>query len=367
METLWKIRPNARWHDGEPVTSRDFVFALRLYRDDAIPSRDRLPERYMSRIEPRDETSFSIYWSQPYPWANQLALTQLEPLPEHILGRQYEAGDTDAFVKSSFWSSTAYIGSGPFRLTQWDPGAQMVFQAFPDFFLGRPGLDEIVVKVIGDSNTVVANVLSGTVDATLGTTLEQQGAATIREQWATNGGGTLAITPTNFRHLRFQNDAARNHQPALLELRVRRALFHAIDRERLIATVSNGTSGTSDIPFSPSDPVYEPAMQVITKYPYDPTRALALLQEAGWTRTSDGPLVNTAGERFVSDLRESQGPDTEAEGNIVISDLSKLGMEVKLELVPESRIRDLEYRATFPGMASGSLPVGGPRGLELGT
>src|SRR4051794_25651685 len=96
METLWKVRPNARWHDGEPVTSRDFVFALRLYRDDAIPSRDRLPERYMLGIEPRDDTSFTIYWSQPYPWANQLGLTQLEPLPEHLLGRLYEEGDKDA-------------------------------------------------------------------------------------------------------------------------------------------------------------------------------------------------------------------------------------------------------------------------------
>src|SRR5207248_433996 len=111
---------------------------------------------------------------------------------------------------------------------------------------------------------VVANVLSGTVDATLGSTLEQQGAATIRGQWA-NGGGTVHVTQTNFRHIRFQYDASRNRQPALLDVRVRRALYHGIDRETLAATVSDGSSGPAAVPLSPNDPLHEPALNAITR------------------------------------------------------------------------------------------------------
>jgi peptide/nickel transport system substrate-binding protein len=365
MRTVWNVRPGARWHDGEPVSSRDFAFALRVYHDPAIPSRDRLPERYMERIEPLDDRGFTIYWAQPYPWANELILHQLAPLPEHILGALYDASTADAFVAHPFWSSPAYVGNGPFRLVQWDPGSQMVFHASADYFLGRSPLDEVILRILADDSTLVASVLAGAIDATLGSTLDQQGGATIRRQWTQSGEGTVLITPTNFRHLRFQFDATKNRQPALLDVRVRRALSHAIDRETLAEVVSEGSSGATDIPLTPTDPVYAQAGQVITRYPYDPGRALALLEEAGWSRRADGALAGSSGVLAV-DLREGQGSDTEAEGAIIAADLGKIGIQVALELIPQSRIRDLEYRASFPGMASGSLPVGLPRALDFG-
>jgi peptide/nickel transport system substrate-binding protein len=366
MRTVWRIRPGARWHDGQPVSSRDFVFTLRVYHDNAVPSRDRLPERYMERIEPLDDGSFTIHWSQPYPWANELILHQLAPLPAHVLGALYDTASADAFLAHPFWASPAYVGNGPFRLVQWDPGSQMVFQAYADYFLGRPPLDEVILRIVADDGTLVASVLAGAIDATLGSTLDQQGGATVRQQWAQSGEGTVIITSTNFRHLRFQHDAAKNRQPALLDARVRRAIAHAIDRGTLAEVVSEGSSRATDIPLIPTDPLYTTAGQAIARYPYDPARALALLEEVGWTRRADGLLAGSSGG-FAVDLREGQGADTEAEGAIVAADLGKIGMQVAIELIPQSRIRDLEYRASFPGMASGSLPVGLPRALDFGS
>src|SRR5439155_24430961 len=103
-----------------------------------------------------------------------------------------------------FWSSTSYVGNGPFRLTQWDPGTQLVFQANPDYFLGRPALDEVIIRVIADDGTLVANVMAGAIDGTLGSTLDQKGGAEIRRQWEQTGAGTVILTATNFRHVRFQ-------------------------------------------------------------------------------------------------------------------------------------------------------------------
>jgi len=365
MRTTWRLNPTARWHDGAPVTSRDFVFTLGVYHDEAIPSRDRLPERYMDRIEPLDDRTFAIVWSQPYPWANELILHQLAPLPAHVLSGLYDAGP-DAFLASPFWASTAYVGNGPFKLVQWDPGSQMLFEAYADYFKGRPALDEILVRIIGDDSTLVANVLGGAIDATLGSTLDQQGGATIRKQWEQSGDGVVIITPTNFRHLRFQYDPQKNRQPALLDARVRRALAHAIDRDTLAEVVSEGSSRATEVPLTPADPLYAPATQAVAHNPYDPARSRQLLGNLGWSARADGVLAGPQDQPFTVDLREGQGADTEAEGAIVAADLGKVGVQVNLELIPQSRIRDLEYRASFPGMASGSLPVGLPRALDFG-
>src|SRR5581483_6154050 len=131
MRTLWSIRPSATWQDGQPITSSDFAFALRVFTDPGIPVRARTPESYMQRIEPLDDHTFAIDWSQPYPWANQLIIGPLEPLPQHLLAQLYEAGDPQAFLTSSYWSSGEYVGSGPYRLVQWDPGVDLVFDAAP--------------------------------------------------------------------------------------------------------------------------------------------------------------------------------------------------------------------------------------------
>src|SRR5207249_3964638 len=80
MATTWKIKANAKWHDGQPVTARDFAFAFRAYTDERLPFRDREPEQYMSSVQPMDDTTFVIQWKRPYPWANELIARQLEPL-----------------------------------------------------------------------------------------------------------------------------------------------------------------------------------------------------------------------------------------------------------------------------------------------
>src|SRR5207302_4198967 len=137
------------------------------------------PERFIDHVEPMDAKTFVIQWKEPYPWADELITRQFEALPEHVIGSLYDAGDREAFLNSSFWTSTSYVGNGPFKLVQWDPGAQPVYQAFDDYFMGRPKIDEITVRIIPDANKIVSNLLSGAIDGTLGITLGQQQASTV--------------------------------------------------------------------------------------------------------------------------------------------------------------------------------------------
>lgn len=365
MRTTWKIRPNARWHDGQPVSPRDFVFALRVYLDETMPIRDRSPEPFMDRVEPVDAHTFVIHWKQTYPWADELIARDLEPLPEHILGSLYIPGDPNPFLNHPFWSSPDYVGTGPYRLVRWDPGTQLIYRAFDDFFMGRPNIDEVVFRIIPDSNTFVANLLGGEVDASVGSSFGALAAATVKERWGETGEGKVVGTPVRWRHTQIQFNREYLGQPALLDRRVRRAIVHGIDRETLAQTVSVGLSGVAEIYLTPADPLYEQAQRVITKYPYDPNRALTLLQEAGWTRSGDR-LGNAAGERFTLDIRTTQGTDSESEASIMAADLTRLGMEMSLTVTPSSRVRDREYRVKFPGLNTTALSIQTPGTMRNG-
>ncbi len=364
MATTWTIKPNAKWHDGEPVTGRDFVFALAVYSHPGIPIREREPERFMDRVEVVSDRVFVIHWKQPYPWADVLFTRQFEALPEHIMGRVLEAGDVEAFLNHSFWTSTAYVGNGPYRLIQWDPGTQLTYRAFDDYFMGRPQIDEIVIKIIPDANTLVSNLLSGAVDGTLGVSLAQNSATTIAQQWAQTGDGQILSFARGFRFIQIQFDPARSQQPALQDVRVRRAIVSGIDRVALAEAITEGTGGMAEVMVPTTDPLYPRVDRAIAHYPFDPTRAIALLQDAGWTRTTDG-LMSQSGQRFMLDIRDTAGRDSELEASIIDAHLTALGMQITESIVPQARIADVEYRVTFPGINGTATPIDIPAAMNI--
>lgn len=367
MRTTWKIKPNALWHDGQPVTAQDFAFAHRVALDPAMPVANRNPEAFMDRVESLDGNTFVIHWNRTYPWANELIARDLEPLPVHIMGAVYEAADSDAFLNHRFWSSPDYVGTGPYMLVQWEPGAQLVYRAFEKYFMGRPKIDEVVFRIIPDTNTMLASLLAGDVHTSVGATaLGQQAGATLKEQWEQEGKGTVVITPVRFRHTQLQFNPSYSEQSALLDPRVRRAIAHGINREELARVVTAGLSGPTEIFLSPTDPLYQQAQQVIARYPHDPNRALGLLQEAGWTKDPSGAVTDSRGTRFKLDIRSTQSTDNQTELSIMAADLRTLGMEITETVVPQSRIRDSEYRIKFPGLNNTALSIEIPDTLRRG-
>ncbi len=362
MATTWKIRPNAVWHDGQPVRAADFAFAFGVYMDDALEISNREPERLVSRVEPVDEKTFVIHWKQVYPWANRLGLGELEALPAHLLRTPYEEGDKVAFTNLPFWSGPAYVGTGPYRLVEWEKGVHMIYRAFDQYFMGRPKIDEVIVRIIADINTVVANVLSGAIDVTVSVILNQQARLAVKEQWDRTADGQVGSNPTYFRIIQFQQEPGRA-LPALLDPRMRRAIAHAIDRPAIAEAVSAGTSPATEVMITPNDPLYPRVDQAIAKYAYDSRRALALLEEAGWTRRGEG-LTNARGEALTLDITTPQVAENESEMSLAAADLSKLGMEITQTPIPQARSRDREYRASFRGLAITATSIDVPQALK---
>src|SRR6266540_271885 len=111
-----RLRPNLTWHDGQPLTSSDFIFAYRVYTIPGLGMFAPTPQNLMEGVEALDEQTFVIRWSAPYADAAELIDGDFEPLPRHILERPFLALEQDpsareAFMQLPFWS-LEYVGAG---------------------------------------------------------------------------------------------------------------------------------------------------------------------------------------------------------------------------------------------------------------
>jgi peptide/nickel transport system substrate-binding protein len=351
MVTIYRLRDNLRWHDGVPVTAEDFAFAYRVYRDPAVPIHNPGLEQRMSAVEAHDDQTLVIRWSEAYIHANGLE-NGLPPLPRHQLLAKYNAARAD-FGSGEEWTS-AYVGSGPFRMDRWEPGVRIVARAYRDWFMGAPRLETVEFRFISDPSTVLANLMAGEVDVAARPTVRLSEAVAARP-WVARGEGYLKTWAIRLNYLDFQYREVPNWQRAVTDLRVRQALSHAINRTELGDAITDGLGRVADAWILPEDPIFTEVDRVVTKYPFDPQRALALLADAGWRPQPGGRLTNVAGESLDVEVN-SQSIQPEV-ATIIGDNWKTLGVNASVYILAAARLNDREFRASFPGTAVGGRTV----------
>ncbi|MEA2639999.1 MAG: peptide/nickel transport system substrate-binding protein [Chloroflexota bacterium] len=353
MVTTYRLRAGATWHDGTPITAGDYVFAHEVYLDKNLPIQQPQPEPLMSAVEAKDDYTLVISWREPFLAANTLGYQQLNPLPRHVLEAKYR-NNHDNFAIGEEWT-TAYVGTGPFRVERWTRGSGLVARAHPGWALGPPKLDTLEIRFIPDANAQMASLLSGAVDMVNSPTVRSNEAAAIREQW--NGQGYVTSWVTRAQYLEFQFRQVPNWQRAVTDVRVRQALLSAVDRQALADTINLGFGGVADAFIVPTDPLYPEVEQVITKYPLDLNRSSALLAEAGWQKPAGGgPAVNAAGQTLDVELWTTT--DATRVGEIVVNNWKGAGVNASTFGIPAARARDGELRSSFPAANVNSRSIG---------
>src|SRR5439155_21176945 len=292
METTYRLRAGLTWQDGAPLTADDFVFALTLYQNPALGIFSATPQNLVEEMSAPDPRTIVIRWKSPYPDAGDMAENTLEPLPKHLLEQPYRAMEQDptardSFLNLPFWTSQ-YIGAGPFRLDRWEQGERMETSAFDGHALGRPRIDRIIYRFTEDENTILDNVLSGEVQYTSTTSLRVNHAQILKRDWVAADRGRVLYSRNAlfYNHVQYRPEYQKT--PALLDIRVRRALAHSIDKQGIIDVLYEGDSTPADTFISPAEPSFAAVDQAISKYPYDPRRADQLLNEAGFPKDRDG-------------------------------------------------------------------------------
>jgi peptide/nickel transport system substrate-binding protein len=358
MELTWRLRPGVQWHDGTPFTSADLLFAFQAYKDPEMAHPYASQLRLMDAAEAPDATTLVVRWRAVSVEADQAL--GLAPLPRHLLEETYRA-DKDSFVNSPIFGDE-FMGLGPYRLAHWEHGSHMELTRFDNYFMGPPPLDGLIVRFIGDPNTMAANILAGTIDVVLPPSLDLDTALDVQRRWAGTGNQVRVGPLTSFMDLdlQYRPQLARPPNGTTNSL-VRRALFQAIDRQGLADVMTNGAAPVADSWFRPGTPQRGPVEGSIPRYPHDPTAARRLLAEAGWIAASDGAVVSAAtSEPFALELWSNTRAITKGEKQITLigQDWKAVGVQVDLAPIPIARAGDRQNEASFPAALLSRAPSG---------
>jgi peptide/nickel transport system substrate-binding protein len=298
MAVTIKLKPDLKWGDGVPVTTKDLVFAQKVGSDPAAGFSNSHLWNRVSKIDVVDDHTAILHLKKINYEYNQW--DQL--LPEHIDGPIYEKGPSD-YLKQTAYNrapTTAGLWSGPYLISQYQSGAQIVLDPNPNWAGPKPGFKHIVIKLIENTAALQANLLSGDVDMVagegIGLTIDQ--VIALQKQHPDQFNYIFKPSLT-YEHVDYQSN-----NPILADVKVRRALIYAVNRELMVTKLFEGKQPVAATWVNPLDPMYT---KDTATYPYDPAKAKALLAEAGWKPGSDGICRNDKGDRLSLEIATTSG------------------------------------------------------------
>ena len=347
METTWHIRPDARWHDGTSLTATDLLFTAQVSQDTSLPVFTDPANALIDSITAPDPSTVVVSWKGPFLRADSLfsrLFSHTLPLPAHLLATDYAARPA-SFTDLPYWTDQ-FVGLGPFKLQDFARGSHMTLVANDAYVLGRPKLDEIEVRFIGDSTSLVANVLAGQVELTLGRGLSIEQAQEARSQWQ---GGQVVLSFVNWTAL-FPQYIDPN--PAIIgNVEFRRALLYATDRQAIVDSLLGGLVPVADGYLSPQDQANLGVADDVVRYPFDLARAEQTLRDLGITKGADGVYHDATGAPLAPlEVRASEQIELQPKALLAVTaQWQQAGFPVTPVVIPNQRIPDKEYRATMPG------------------
>ena len=287
-----------------------------------------------------------VTWKEPYIRADQgglgaIGLPLNPPFPKHLLEAAYLSGDKDSFPTLPYWT-TEFVGSGPFQVKEFVRDSHVALTAFDRYALGRPKIDEVEVKFITDDNALAANILAGAVDFQMGPGLSLEQGIQVRDRWPQ---GKLLVGPSSYVNMNTQ--FLNPDPPILADVRFRRALYMAIDRQQLVDELTFGLSEVAHSSIHPSEPEYRFVESSIVRYAYDPRAASQAIEGLGYRKGADGMFQDASGRPLTVNVMATQD-DSNAKPQLAVLDYFKtIGVTPEAEIVTQQRQRDLAYRASF--------------------
>jgi peptide/nickel transport system substrate-binding protein len=319
----FKLKSDASWSDGKPLTAKDAAFTIDMilkFAESSTANRARAVSNVES-VEALDDTTLVVRYKEPT--SNVVGrLGQIVILPEHVWAPLQE-GDGSAI--KTFQNPLPVVSGGPFLINRFTPNQAMIFASNPDFYGEKPALKGLGFQFFTDSTAMVSALLHGQIDVL--TPLPVTSVEAVKK---------AGLEVTNSPGIRFHNlllNSSENQKdfPEIRDPKVREAFAHAVDRVKIaeVAYLGYATPGSSMVPKVTgewSNPKVEPEA-------FDLDLASKLLDDAGYARGADG--IRTANGH---PMRYNVLIPTNVEGaeglralDIVTADFKKIGVD----LVPQ--------------------------------
>ncbi|MBI2755948.1 MAG: ABC transporter substrate-binding protein [Chloroflexi bacterium] len=276
----FKMRANAQWQDGKPVTARDVKFSYDRTLDPALKAPRAGLLDMVSSTEAVDDSTVVIRTVQPDPltlvFLNYHAITPMDAV---------KAQGESFFQKP--------IGAGPFTFEEWRKGERVVLKANLSYWDGPPGVETLIFRPIADSSALLAELESGGID------IAAEVPPSSLSQIKGNPNLQALTAPSTTVHYIGLN----NRTKPLDNVLVRRALNQAIDKNAIISSVMAGLAVPVPGPLFPEARGYDPS---VTGYAFNVAQAKALLKEAGVENGFSLTLDTTAPNKELSEAIAGQ-------------------------------------------------------------
>ena len=310
----YHIRRGVKWSDGAPFDADDVVFSTSVVNNPANDEAGRFDQ--IAKVDEPDKFTVVYHLNKPYSPAVVTFFSSCcanpSLLPKHLL-----AGYPN--INNVPYNSLP-VGIGPFKFARWDRGKQVVLVANPLYWRGRPKLDTIVYKIIPDHDALLSQFAAHDVD------MWYQFSGAYLARIRALSGVTVAAQPSYaYNHYDFNLT-----HPVVSDPVVRQALRLALDRRALVDKVDHGVGIVQDT----ATPVTAPYYVDMGTTPYDPGKANALLDRAGWKRGSDGIRAKNDIKLILNVAVQSGRPETDAQIAIVRADWNQIGVGVNVRHVP---------------------------------
>ncbi len=341
LTITFHLRKGVKWHDGAPFTSADVKFNYELYVDPKTPTAYAESFKQVTRVETPDPYTFVAHYEKPY--APALISWGMSVHPKHLLAGQ-------EVTKSSL--ARKPIGTGPYKLADWQAGEKIVLEANPDYFEGQPYIKRVVYRIIPDISTQFLELQTGSLDF--------MGLAPLQFDRQTDTPAFRRLY-NKFRYLNFGYTylGYNLNRPLFQDKKVRQALAYAINKEELIEGVLLGYGAVATGPYKPDTWVHNAD---VPRYDYSPEKARELLQSAGWTDSDGDGVLDKDGRKFAFTIVTNQGNDLRSKtGEIIQRRFKDVGVEVKLRVIEwatflKEFINPGNFDATILGWTGGPEP-----------
>ncbi len=272
MRVSFGLRPDAAWSDGEAVTCDDVRFTWQTVMNETYQIATRLGWQQISEVACPSATNVVIHFTARYaPYLSRILA--MPPLPEHALrGKDFNTA----------WNDRVTVSSGPYVFKSWQRGVRLTIVRNDNYWRKDHAarVDKVVFRFVKDANTLKMQLRMQEADMAFipaDTNLETELKGTPDVQFAILPGAVNEFL------------LMRTTKAPLDDVRVRRALAHAIDRKMITEVILSGV-----VPPAVS-PMVSTELKVYDDAPYeqyatpDPAKVKTLLTEAGWSRDGSGP------------------------------------------------------------------------------
>lgn len=315
------LNPAARWHDGRPVRAHDVTFTFELYRDTLVNSPQRPLLDRIASVTAADSLTVVVRFTQRYAEQFFDAVNHMRIVPRHALDtiprRELAA---HAFTR-------APIGNGPFRFVRWVAGQYVELAADSSFFLGRPGVPRILLRVIANPGAGLTQLLAGEADFLNYLGIPENRARVLETTFLE----AIPYTSNQYAYIGFNfrdpRQLDRPH-PLFADLAVRQALSMGVNREAIVQAVLGDMGELSNGPISRILAIWSDTLRAL---PFDTARARRLLDQADWRDSNDDGVRDRGGRRLEFELLVPATSQTRQRAAVIAqADLKRLGVAMRI-------------------------------------